>query len=81
MTWLRRPEGRLLTLSYDSRMGENPCLPEKAALQSPTPDSVITIYCPQGFESREQQMAYEELINVLSAILVKYAAGVEKDNK
>lgn len=46
------------------------------ALESIAP--MIEIRAPEKLESQEQQLAYENFINVLSAILVKYAAEVGK---
>ena len=42
-------------------------------------DSLTELKVPKDFENPEQQIAYQEFINVLSAILVKYSASLEKD--
>lgn len=44
-------------------------------------DSKTQLHIPAHFESTEQKIAYQEFINVLSAILVKYAASLEKDTE
>lgn len=44
-------------------------------------DSLTELKIPAGFESNEQQLAYQDFINVLSAILVKYAASLENETE
>lgn len=40
-------------------------------------DALTRLSIPHKFETPEQKVAYQDFINVLSAILVKYSASVE----
>lgn len=37
----------------------------------------VHLYAPEGLEDADQKLAYQEFINVLTAILVKYAAEID----
>lgn len=44
-------------------------------------DSLTELKVPVTLESNEQKIAYQDFINVLSAILVKYSASLEHTSK
>lgn len=63
---------------------KKPCHSEMAAVQSSAPEKtqepLTKVIIPESIQDSDQKLAYQEFINVLSAILMKYAAELKNND-